>query len=76
MLFNLLKRITYTLQKVKPNRKLQVPFKNWSLVKGDTVMLRAGSEKGKIGEIIRVYRKQNAVVVKDLNMKTKRNSKS
>jgi hypothetical protein len=74
MFINLINRITFSLQRVKPNRKFQVPFQNWSLVKGDTVMVRAGSDKGQIGEIIHVFRRQNAVVVKGLNLKTKRNS--
>lgn len=28
--------------KAKPNKKAQVPFKNWSIVKGDKVKIRTG----------------------------------
>jgi large subunit ribosomal protein L24 len=36
--------------------------------KGDTVIVMRGREKGKIGEVIRVLREKNRVVVKDVNL--------
>ena len=39
--------------------------------RGDTVQIISGSEKGKVGEIIRVLPKQSKVVVEGVNIKTK-----
>src|SRR4051794_15737853 len=39
--------------------------------KGDTVVITAGSHKGKVGEIMRVIPDQDRVVVKGINMRTK-----
>ncbi len=36
--------------------------------KGDTVVVLRGKEKGKTGEVIRVLREKNSVVVKDVNL--------
>lgn len=36
--------------------------------KGDTVVVMRGKEKGKTGEVIRVLREKNRVVVKDVNL--------
>lgn len=38
---------------------------------GDTIKVISGSEKGKIGEIIRILKTTNQVVVKELNIKKK-----
>ncbi|KMZ58612.1 50S ribosomal protein L24 [Zostera marina] len=38
---------------------------------GDTIKVIAGREKGKIGQIIRVFRHNSTIVVKDTNLKTK-----
>ncbi|KAL4201527.1 hypothetical protein AMTRI_Chr02g259070 [Amborella trichopoda] len=38
---------------------------------GDTVKLISGKEKGKIGEITRLFRHNSTVIVKDINLKTK-----
>ncbi|KAI3849016.1 hypothetical protein MKX03_011459 [Papaver bracteatum] len=38
---------------------------------GDTVKVIAGNEKGKIGEIIRLFKHNSTVIVKDMNIKTK-----
>ena len=38
---------------------------------GDTVKVIAGSDKGKISEITRVYKHNSKVLVKDVNLKTK-----
>ncbi len=39
--------------------------------KGDTVMVTAGSNKGQVGQIIRVIPDKDRVVVKGLNLRTK-----
>ncbi len=39
--------------------------------KGDTVIVRSGDEKGKIGEIMRVDTKTGTVVIKGVNLRTK-----
>jgi len=36
--------------------------------KGDTVVVMRGKEKGKTGEVIRVLREKNRVVIKDVNL--------
>ncbi len=36
--------------------------------KGDTVVVLRGKEKGKTGEVIRVLREKNSVVIKDVNL--------
>ncbi|XP_010267829.1 PREDICTED: 50S ribosomal protein L24, chloroplastic [Nelumbo nucifera] len=38
---------------------------------GDTVKIISGREKGKIGEITKVFRHNSTVIVKDINLKTK-----
>ena len=37
----------------------------------DKVVVIAGKDKGKIGEITRILKKQNRIVVKSVNMRTK-----
>ncbi len=39
--------------------------------KGDTVIIRSGDNKGAIGEVLRVLTKQDAVVVKGVNLRTR-----
>ena len=39
--------------------------------KGDTVQVITGSEKGKVGEVLRTYPEVSRLVVKGVNMKTK-----
>ncbi|MBW4659123.1 MAG: 50S ribosomal protein L24 [Drouetiella hepatica Uher 2000/2452] len=39
--------------------------------KGDTVQVIAGSEKGKVGEVLRVLPEISKVVIKGVNIKTK-----
>jgi large subunit ribosomal protein L24 len=39
--------------------------------KGDTVIIRTGSNKGQIGEVIRVDTKNFSVIVKGVNLRTK-----
>ena len=36
--------------------------------KGDVVLVTAGKDKGKTGEILRVFPKKDTVIVKDANM--------
>ncbi|KAK9269443.1 hypothetical protein L1049_001217 [Liquidambar formosana] len=38
---------------------------------GDTVKVISGRDKGKIGEISKIFRHNSTVVVKDINLKTK-----
>ena len=38
---------------------------------GDTVKVIAGHDKGKIGEISRIFKHNSTVIVKDINLKTK-----
>ena len=39
--------------------------------KGDTVQIISGSEKGKVGEVVRVYPETSRVIVQGVNVKTK-----
>lgn len=39
--------------------------------KGDTVQVIAGSDKGKVGEIVQIFPKMSKVVVQGVNIKTK-----
>ncbi|PIA50841.1 hypothetical protein AQUCO_01200249v1 [Aquilegia coerulea] len=38
---------------------------------GDTVKVISGHEKGKIGEVVRLFKHNSTVIVKDMNLKTK-----
>jgi len=38
---------------------------------GDTVQIITGSERGKVGEITRIFKHNSTIIVKDLNLKTK-----
>ncbi|CAI0380175.1 unnamed protein product [Linum tenue] len=38
---------------------------------GDTVKVIAGDDKGKVGEIKKIFRHNSTVVVNDINLKTK-----
>ena len=63
MLIKLLHNVRNYVLKVKPGKKPQVQFKNWQIVTGDTVQVRTGKDKGKVGKVLKVYRKSNSVVV-------------
>ena len=39
--------------------------------KGDTVQVIAGSDKGKVGEVLQTFPKTSKVLIKGVNMKTK-----
>nr|KYP47123.1 hypothetical protein KK1_031281 [Cajanus cajan] len=56
-------------KKCKPN---SLPILHKMHVKiGDTVKIISGHEKGKVGEITRVFKHNSTVIVKDTNLKTK-----
>lgn len=38
---------------------------------GDTVKIIAGREKGKVGEVMELFKHNSTVLVKDMNLKTK-----
>lgn len=75
MLSRLLTQSRFFTMKIKANKKPQVPFRNWQIVRGDEVQIRAGNDKGKVGKVIKVYRKGNAVVVEGINLRLKKMSK-
>ena len=77
MLVGLLKRLacpiyrtkfTHPLPRKDNTTPMQKPFKQWKIIKGDIVMIRAGDDKGKIGKVVKVLRKLNRVVVKGVNI--------
>ena len=41
------------------------------VLKGDTVMITAGNDKGVTGEVLRIFTKTNRVVVQGVNLSTK-----
>ena len=44
------------------------PLKRWNIVRGDNVVMLAGSDAGKAGKVLSVDRKKNRVVVDGLNV--------
>lgn len=62
----------FTLLKAKVNKKQQIPFQKWNIVRGDIVKIIAGKDKTKIGKVTRVWRKTNRITVKGINIKIKR----
>lgn len=52
--------------------KPQIPIKNWKITKGDMVQVNSGKDKGKIGEVLKVYRKKNQIIVDNINIKLRR----
>jgi len=56
-------------KKCKPN---SLPILHKMHVKlGDTVQIITGSDRGKVGEITRLFKHNSTIIVKDLNLKTK-----
>jgi len=55
------------------NRKVKAPKRalKMHVKRGDTVQIISGSEKGKIGQIVKVLPKDSKVVVEGVNVKTK-----
>lgn len=71
-IFGLLFRSSFSYTfRAKVNKPKQIPFKNWSITKGDKVKIRAGDDKGKVSRVMRVHRKRNQVVVYGINKKVK-----
>ena len=46
-------------------------LETWRIRKGDRVVVTTGKDKGKIGEIAEVLRKNDKIVVKGVNFLTK-----
>lgn len=65
-------KFTFSILNAKPNKKPQVPFLRWTILRGDVVKVIAGKDKGKVGKVTRVWRKSNAITVKGINIKIKR----
>eukprot|EP00003_Mantamonas_plastica_P022947 TRINITY_DN4004_c0_g1_i2.p1 TRINITY_DN4004_c0_g1~~TRINITY_DN4004_c0_g1_i2.p1 ORF type:complete len:214 (+),score=49.59 TRINITY_DN4004_c0_g1_i2:197-838(+) len=55
------------IKKHKPVQK----FKNWKILRGDTVRVMVGKDKGSEGVVTQVLRKKNKVLVEGLNLVTK-----
>ena len=49
-------------------RTIQVRFPDWKIVRGDVVTIRSGKDKGKVGNVEKVYRNTNRVLVKGVNI--------
>ena len=52
----------------------QKTFKNWKVLKGDMVSVNTGPEKGKVGEVLKVYRRLNKIIVQNVYPGMKRRS--
>lgn len=50
---------------------MQVSQSKFHVKKGDNVAVIAGKDKGKTGEVLKVLRRENRVVVKGVNLLTK-----
>lgn len=75
MIIKALTCMKYFSMRVKPNKKPQVPFRIWQIVRGDEVQVRAGRDRKKVGKVLKVYRKSNSVIVEGVNLRTKKFSK-
>lgn len=53
------------------NRERRVIPKKYKIKKGDRVVILAGGDRGKIGEVSKVYPKLGKVTVEGVNLKTK-----
>lgn len=49
--------------------KFQTPFSPWKIVRGDQVWVNTGKDKGKIGQVFKVNRKTNELLVDGINVK-------
>ena len=76
-MLGLLQRLTFSLYKTKwthhlpakhPGKPLQRPFRNWTILNGDIVQVRAGPDRGKVGKVVKVLRKLNRVIVRGVNI--------
>jgi large subunit ribosomal protein L24 len=52
-------------------KKKEIVRHKMHVKKGDTVQVIAGSDKGKVGEIVRTFPKTSKVIVQGVNIKTK-----
>lgn len=59
---------THHLERKYPNKPLQTIFSRWLIVSGDTVQVRSGDDRGKIGKVVKVLRKINRVVIRGVNV--------
>ena len=46
-------------------------LETWRIRKGDRVVVISGKDKNKVGEILKVFRKKDKVLVKEVNIITK-----
>ena len=67
---------THHLPKRNPQKPLQTQFKRWLIIRGDTVQVRTGDDRGKVGQVIKVLRKINRVVIRGVNVNEYAKSKS
>ena len=58
---------THHLPRLDATKPKQVPIKQWKIFRGDTVKIRTGKDRGRVGSVIKVYRKSNQVIVKGMN---------
>ena len=61
-----------SMNKAKPNKKPVVTFKKWTILRGDIVKIIAGKDRHKVGKVTRVWRKQNKITIRGVNLKIKR----
>ena len=59
---------THHLPRKHPSKKLQKPFKRWLIISGDTVQVRCGDDRGKVGKVVKVLRKLNRVIIRGVNV--------
>ena len=41
---------------------------SWKIFRGDKVMVTAGKDKGEVGTVSKVYRKENRMIIQGLNL--------
>lgn len=59
----------HVINKLKGNSLPQKDrIKKWKIVTGDLVEMRYGEDKGKQGQVVKVLRKKNRLVVKGVNI--------
>jgi len=61
-------RWTHHLPRQNPQKPLQTPFKRWLIIRGDTVKVRTGDDRGKVGRVVKVLRKLNRVIIRGVNV--------
>jgi len=69
--------IASSISRLFSRRAKPTAFNNrWSVVRGDLVAVLAGKDKGKTGEVTKVYRKEMMVRVEGVNVQNKRKRQS